>query len=122
MYKRQLTRVVLLAPLVAAVALSRRQRTSPDDADGRASSAPLVPLFVVLFGVAIAIRSTGVLGDGALADIKTVEKLLLAAALFGLGLGVRVARLRTLGGRPLVLGLGSWVLVASVAYLGVTFT
>ncbi len=114
----KLTRVVLLAPLVAAVALSRR-RHDDDESDGGSVRAPVVPLFVALFGAAIVVRSSGVLGDAALADIKSVEKLLLAAALFGLGLGVRVARLRTLGGRPLVLGLGSWLLVASVAYLGV---
>ena len=117
----KLTRVVLLAPLVAAVALTRR-RGAAAGADGSGAGAPIVPLFVALFGIAIVIRSSGVLGDGALADIKSVEKLLLAAALFGLGLGVRVARLRTLGGRPLVLGLGSWLIVASVAYLGVAIT
>ena len=31
-------------------------------------------------------------------------------------------RLRRLGGRPLVLGLAAWVLVAGTAYLGTTLT
>ena len=35
--------------------------------------------------------------------------------MFGLGCGVAFARLRRLGGRPLALGLASWVLVAAVA-------
>lgn len=115
----KLTRVVLLAPLVAAVALARRRTAGPSTGD-RAGAPPIVPLFVVLFGIAIAIRSTGVLDDGALDGIRSVEKYLLSAALFGLGVGVRVARLRALGGRPLLLGLGSWLLVAGVAFAGVS--
>ncbi len=43
---------------------------------------------------------------------------MLTVALVGLGLGVRIAKMRRLGGRPLVLGMLSWVLVAGVAYLG----
>jgi uncharacterized membrane protein YadS len=51
-----------------------------------------------------------------------VQQLLLAAALFALGSGVSWTMLRRTGGRPLVLGLVSWVLVASVAYLGARLT
>jgi uncharacterized membrane protein YadS len=41
------------------------------------------------------------------------------AALFGLGTGIHLPALVRTGGRSLVLGLASWVLVASVAYAGV---
>jgi uncharacterized membrane protein YadS len=44
---------------------------------------------------------------------------LLAAALVGLGSGIHLPTLRRTGGRAVVLGLASWVLVAGVAYLGV---
>jgi uncharacterized membrane protein YadS len=50
--------------------------------------------------------------------ITTTQTVLLAAALFGLGCGVEVARLRRVGGRPLLLGLVSWILVAGVALAG----
>jgi uncharacterized membrane protein YadS len=40
-------------------------------------------------------------------------------ALFALGCRVNVARFREIGPRPLVLGLGSWALIAVVSYLGV---
>jgi uncharacterized membrane protein YadS len=43
-------------------------------------------------------------------------------ALVGLGMGVRLDRMRKLGGRPLVLGLMSWVLVAGAAYVGTLAT
>ena len=45
---------------------------------------------------------------------------LLAVALFAVGARVELRRLLAVGGRPLVLGLSSWVIVALVAYAGVT--
>lgn len=112
----KLTRVVLLAPLVAVVAL-RRRATEPV-ADAEASHPPLLPLFVIGFLGAIVLRSTGLLGDRTLEWAGDLEKLLLTVALVALGFGVRVAKMRRLGGRPLVLGLIAWVLVAGTAYVG----
>lgn len=111
----KLSRVVLLAPLVAFVAL-RRRRSGEIRADG--TTPPLVPLFIVGFLVAIVVRTSGVLGDDVIASIADVEKILFTLALVALGAGVRVAKIRQLGGRPLALGLTSWVLVAGVAYAG----
>jgi uncharacterized integral membrane protein (TIGR00698 family) len=117
----KLTRVILLAPMVAGVALWRRSHHRPvaGDAVGRT---PVLPLFVVGFLVTVAIRSTETLPADALSRIRTVEGVLLAAALVGLGTGVRIDRLRRLGGRPLVLGLLSWVMVAGISYAGVQLT
>jgi uncharacterized membrane protein YadS len=81
-----------------------------------------VPLFVVGFLGAILLRSTGAIPESGLDAIKLAEKLFLTVALVGLGAGVRLDRLRRLGGRPLVLGLAAWVLVAGTAYLGTTLT
>jgi uncharacterized integral membrane protein (TIGR00698 family) len=112
----KLTRVVLLAPLVAMVALSaRRRRTAYPVVD---EHPPLLPLFVVGFLAAIAVRTTGVLSDGVLEVAADVEKWLLTLALVGMGLHVRIARMRLLGARPLALGLLAWILVATTAYLG----
>lgn len=111
----KLTRVVLLAPLVAAVAVARRRSgVAP------ASRRPvLVPLFVVGFLGAVGLTSAGLLPAGLLAAAKTVQMVLLAAALVGLGTGINVSALRRTGGSALVLGLASWLLVASVAFVGV---
>jgi len=67
----------------------------------------------------VLLTSTGLLPAGLLAGAKTVQGVLLAAALFGLGTGIHVPTLLRTGGRALVLGLCSWVLVAAVAYAGV---
>ncbi len=44
---------------------------------------------------------------------------MLAAALVGLGTSIHLPTLRRTGGRSLVLGLSSWLLVGTVAYAGV---
>ncbi len=111
----KLSRVVLLAPLVAGVALSRRRGAA--QTPGRRP--PLLPLFVAGFLGAIALASTGVLSAPVLDAAKTLQGVLLAAALFGLGTGIHLPTLRRTGGRALVLGLLSWLLVAVVAYVGV---
>ncbi len=118
----KLTRVVLLAPLVALVALRRRRAAAaaPAGADEVGSARPpLVPLFVAGFLAAIVVRSSDVLSADTLGSIKDIEKILLTLALVGLGMGVRFDRLRKLGGRPLVLGMVAWVIVAGVALAGV---
>jgi uncharacterized integral membrane protein (TIGR00698 family) len=108
----KLTRVILLAPLVAGVGLWKRRTTVTDPAVRRP---PIIPFFVAAFLAAIALRATGWLSDDALSTSKRIEQIMLTAGMFGLGAGVEFARLRRLGGRPLVLGLGSWALVAGVA-------
>ena len=110
----KLTRVVLLAPLVAGLGLARRRRIG-DAVVVTGRRPPAVPLFVAGFLAAIVIRTTGVVPTDGLRAIKTAQTIILTAALFGLGCGVAIARLRRVGGRPLVLGLISWVLVAGVA-------
>lgn len=111
----KLTRVVLLAPLVALVAVRARRRAPARVGERRP---PIVPLFVVGFLAAIAVRSSGVLSDGRLDVAATIEKILLTAALAALGMGVDLRRLRRLGGRPLIVGMVAWVLVAGSAGLG----
>ncbi|MCX4820486.1 putative sulfate exporter family transporter [Streptomyces sp. NBC_01142] len=117
----KLMRVALLAPLVAAVALSVRRRRRAGEAaalPGR-KRLPLVPLFVVGFLAMVALRSTGLLPATAIDAAQIAQELLLAAALFGLGSAVDLPSLTRTGGRVAALGLCSWVVVAGVSYAGV---
>jgi uncharacterized integral membrane protein (TIGR00698 family) len=109
----KLTRVVLLAPLVAFYAY--RHRRGVAQAPDAPRTSPL-PMFIVLFLVAVCIRTTDVLSSRALADFKNFEKLCLALALVGLGAGVRISKLRVLGARPIVLGVLSWALVLFTSF------
>lgn len=112
----KLSRVVLLAPLVAGVAVVLSRRGTRTTSGKRP---PIVPLFVAGFLGAIVITSTGVLPEPALDAARTIQKVLLVAALFGLGTGIRLAMLRRTGGRAVLLGSMSWLLVALVSYTGV---
>lgn len=119
----KLTRVVLLAPLVAMVAIAARRRRAASLSSAANEPVidrhpPLLPMFVVGFLVAIAVRTSGVLDEDALDLAAQAEKILLTVALVAMGLGVRVARMRRLGARPLALGLLAWILVAATAYAG----
>jgi len=109
----KLSRVMLLAPLVTGVSLGRRRRAATR------RRPPLLPLFVIGFLGAIALASTGLLPAPVLDVTKTVQGVLLAAALVGLGTGIHLPTLRRTGGRALLLGLLSWLLVGTVAYVGV---
>lgn len=109
----KLGRVLLLGPLLVGLTLAVRGRVS---APGERRGA-LVPLFVVGFLGAVALRSTGVLPAGVLAAAATAQQALFGAALFALGVDVRLRRLRGLGPRPLLLGTLVYLLVAGLALL-----
>ncbi len=113
----KLTRVVLLAPMVIGVSVSHRRHVVDPAETG--SRPPLLPLFVACFLAMIVVRTTGMVPSGVLSTAKTAETLLFAAALVGLGVGVRFDKLRRVGVRPLVLGLASWAVIAGVSAFGV---
>jgi uncharacterized integral membrane protein (TIGR00698 family) len=126
----KLTRVLTLAPMVAAVSLLERRadgrtdrvRTAADGApvatDAPAKRPPIVPLFIVGFVVAVLLRSLllPLAGDdaaaGILAAADVLQSALFGMALFALGTGIRFARLARTGWRALIVGLASWALIA----------
>ncbi|MEV5240554.1 putative sulfate exporter family transporter [Streptomyces cinnamoneus] len=144
----KLMRVALLAPLVAAVAVSVHNRrrvagarpvagggtAGAGDAAGGSDAAgagaaqtvgkrpPLVPLFVLGFLAMVAVRTTGLVPGSALDVAQHAQELLLAAALFGLGSAVHLPTLTRTGGRVAALGLCSWVVIAGASYGGVLLT
>ena len=111
----KLTRVALLAPLVVAVAISRRRV-------GSTTRQPPLPLFVLGFLALVAMQSAGLLSAPVTELIRSVEVTAFTIALVGVGGGVDISRLRSLGGRPLRLGLLAWVLVSAVALAAVSLT
>ena len=112
----KLTRVVLLAPMVAAAGLHHHnglRRNGPHSGES-AGRPPVVPFFVVGFLALAALRSTGWLPPAALDAAATLQDLLLGMALFGLGSAVRIAQLLHTGFRPLLAALASWLLIAAL--------
>jgi uncharacterized integral membrane protein (TIGR00698 family) len=123
----KLTRVILLAPVVATAGVHQRlvaNRTSGDAkgaANGGADGAlageggrlpPLVPLFVVGFMAMVVLRSTSWLSPGWLDAGGALQELLLGMALFSLGSSVRMSILLRTGSAAVLAALGSWFLIA----------
>ncbi|KAM9867107.1 hypothetical protein ACIFOC_00022 [Leucobacter aridicollis] len=138
----KLARVLLLAPIMAVLsvrirraararaALAGTQSGAGTDADsvpapleGHAGSQPklppIVPPFIIGFLAMVLLRSFAPLPDGVLATGQLLQTVLLSAAMFGLGCGVRVKSLVQVGFRPFVLAALATVLVAAIAYAGV---
>ena len=108
----KLTRVLMLAPMVAITAAVERRRA----ADVAGPRPAIVPLFVVGFLVAVLVNTFLPLPEWVLTGADMVQTPLLAMALFALGASIRLTALVRTGWRALVVGLTSWVLVAALAY------
>ena len=104
----KLARVALLAPVQLVSARICRS----EDVTRRG---PLVPLFLVGFLAAVAIRSTGVLPQVALDLASSLTTVLLSAAMFGLGTGIVARHLWPVPVRVLVLATISTLVAAGVA-------
>jgi len=119
----KLTRVLLLAPVVAGVSLLRRRelaREAGSTADTAARPLPpLIPVFVVGFLLCSVVRTTGLVPDALLGPIAQAQTLALGAALFGLGTGVKVACLLRSSGPALLLSTISTLMVAGISLAGV---
>ncbi|MEE2523081.1 putative sulfate exporter family transporter [Pseudarthrobacter sp. J75] len=119
----KLTRVLLLAPMIAAASLEQRwvarreakRAAAPGDSTvptGPVKLPPLMPLFIVGFLAMVALRSSGILGEGWLEAGAALQDILLGAALFGLGSAVRIRTLLHTGGPALAAAMLSWLLLA----------
>jgi uncharacterized integral membrane protein (TIGR00698 family) len=110
----KLTRVVLLAPLIAGYSLLQRRKHR---LEANSKRPPLVPLFVLGFLAMGGLRSTGVLSATVLADAKAVTTVMLAGALFGLGTSVHLAPLVRTGTKPMILGAASTALATVMSLI-----
>nr|WP_256413593.1 putative sulfate exporter family transporter [Saccharopolyspora sp. ASAGF58] len=108
----KLSRVVLLAPMVIAVSVVERRHSAADSG----KRPPIMPLFVLGFLVAVAVRSGGVLPEAVLDGAKQLTTLLLTGALFALGFGVRIKALLRNGAKAFALGACSTILVTGLGF------
>lgn len=112
----KLGRVALLAPVYGIAAhLSRTRMPTPTPTPsgaGRVPRAPWVPWFVIGFAVAVAVRSLGLLPEPVFAVTDIVTTFLLAAGMFGLGLGLDVSELWPVPLRAFALGAMSTIVAA----------
>jgi uncharacterized integral membrane protein (TIGR00698 family) len=110
----KLSRVLLLAPLVAVLGFLAARKGRPA-AEGKRRPFP-VPGFVIGF-VGLCLVSTWFpLADGARPWVLTFNQFLLATALAAMGLETDLRKLSGRGARPLVLGAAGWLFIAGLSY------
>ncbi|WP_414654529.1 YeiH family protein [Intrasporangium sp.] len=122
----KLARVALLAPVVVAVGWgASRARAGVVGHSGTTASTrdakkpPILPLFLVGFLAASVLTTLLTPSAGLLQLASSLQGLCLSAAMFALGISVRIATLRNLGPRPLVLGFLSTLCVLGIALAGI---
>lgn len=128
----KLTRVLMLAPMVAITSVSTRRAVGAargvrsvresgvgiDSEPAVTHRPPIVPLFILGFLAMVLIR-TFVPGipDAVLAAADLVQSALLAAALFAIGASLRLERLIRSGPRALLAGALSWIVILGLGLL-----
>jgi uncharacterized integral membrane protein (TIGR00698 family) len=116
----KLTRVLMLAPVIAVASMIERHRLATSEADAvssvpRTKRPPIIPVFVSGFIVAMLVRTLLPLPVEVFEAADLVQTALLAMALFALGTAVNLGALLRTGARPLAVGLLSWALIAALA-------
>jgi len=128
----KLTRVLMLAPMVAITSISTRRRVAAAEGSRRGESGSgagfsaqrpaIVPLFIVGFLALVLARTFLPLPDAALTIAAIVQSALLAAALFAIGASLRLERLLSSGPRALLAGALSWIAILAMALAAALLT
>ncbi|PZQ89948.1 MAG: putative sulfate exporter family transporter [Leifsonia xyli] len=106
----KLTRVLMLAPMVAIASLhTRRAARAAGETGGKLP--PVVPLFIVGFVALVLVRSFLPVPDAVVDVVDVVRNALLAAALVAIGAGLRLEKLVRSGARAIAAGLLAWIVV-----------
>ena len=109
----KLTRVLLLGPMVALLAILFRER----EATGASNLTlkKLVPWFVIGFGITVTLRSLGLVPGWFADGAQETSRVMTAVAMAGLGLSVDVRSVRETGGRVAAVVLVLTVLMVATA-------
>jgi uncharacterized integral membrane protein (TIGR00698 family) len=117
----KLTRSLMLVPIVLGLVIlkSRREaKLAGGSSVGVKKSLPwrrMVPLFLLGFIAAAALRTAGLVPDAWLPNLSLLGTFLITSALVAIGLSLRPAELRKAGPRPLLLGAILWLAVTSTS-------
>lgn len=122
----KLTRVLMLAPMVAVTSISTRRRASRLTSSSESAVAgprpAIVPLFIVGFVALVLVRTFVPVPDAVLATADVLQSALLAAALFAIGASLRLELLVRSGPRALLAGALSWSAILGLAFLVAVLT
>lgn len=114
----KLARVLMLAPVITVLSARRRRICAGAVGAGRP---PVVPPFVIAFVACAGLGSTGWLPEPVLTGAHWVQTVLLTAAMFALGTGIRAELLARVGPRLFLLAAAATAWIAGLALLGVAW-
>ncbi len=110
----KLTRTLMIIPICVGHAW-RQSRSAPPATRGRLDYRQLVPPFLLLFLLAAALNTVGVVPQAWQDPLKALAVFCTAVALSAVGLSTPVQTVREAGWQPLALGGVLWALVATSA-------
>lgn len=113
----KLTRASLIVPVCLVLAGWRAWHRRGQGGLPAASLWSAVPWFVLGFLAASALRSAGLVPSGLQAPLHLAAEFMIVMALTAVGLSADLRRMAATGPRPVLLGLGTWVAVASTSLL-----
>ncbi|AMB98563.1 hypothetical protein AWM75_00505 [Aerococcus urinaehominis] len=127
----KLVRTLFIVPVSLGVIGYRFKQLQDQQATSKQQSAGvnwrdivgLIPLFVVLFVVAVIIASIFQLPAALTAQISTVSKLFMTLALVTIGLGVHIKQIQAAGIKPVIMGGLCWtgVVAASAIVISLVY-
>jgi len=110
----KLTRVLLLGPIVATFAFLYRNEEG-EGTSTKLSVSKFVPWFVIGFILLSVLRTVGVVSTALGGSAKDFSRYLTIFAMAGLGLGVNVRSVRTVGPRVALVVVGSLLLLMTLS-------
>lgn len=113
----KLTRVAMLAPMVIALGLMARRKTSSDQSAAR----PPMPWFVAAFVAVVALNSLVTVPAEVKSAIVLATTIMLTMGLAAMGLQADISQLRSRGLRPLALAFCAFLFIGSFSLMLVKF-
>jgi len=111
----KLTRATLIVPVCLALAFATARRAGA--ASEHSGLLRRFPWFILGFLAASALRTAGLVPTSIQPALHLAAEALIVLALTGLGLSANLRRMLASGPRPVLLGLGVWVAVATSSLL-----
>lgn len=125
--------MLVVIPLLGVLYHRRAGKTTGSGASGSSGMWSMAPLFIVGFALMSLVRTVGDLGDrpfgfldpaswqSLVGFLQEAAQYCLGIAMAAVGLGTRLANLKSTGFKPLGVGLFSTLLVGGVSYLMIAF-